>query len=293
MPVLPTNRSALFVLPPVYGDIFNYLMILLIGALIITAIVVLVKGISCVINPPNAFEPFESTSAPQDNFYAAVKDRIGKIQKTKAIIESLLTDIGDAADETCSIMKIVQEKYVQSAAAPADDAEATLPENVRIARRNERMIRAEKRFQDEKRAFSVIGNKPPVLECFAVSDGDVDAAESELANEVESLIQLLDNAEVKLSITKSQQIVSSLGFNAKYINKGLEALSPNEGFANMLRGPALLAKADELIGKAAKINDDLAAAKKEITIQQKAIRTMNAKEKDISQGKIIASDVKF
>lgn len=266
---------------------------LILGALVISALVILIKFSVHVCNglnsnsKSNVYERFET----EDDQLAAIKKRIQGIQTIKENIQSDLDDLNDAADDTCNIMKQVEDSYIASVSVPSDDSETDLSVEMQRRRDADRNARAKRRFEGEKRMFVALHKQAPLLECFSASPDDVANAEQELRDQVDEMTLLLDNAEIKLAAEKGAKVNSLLAFNAQYLKKAVDAITVKEGFWSELRGAALLSKADELIGIALSFHESMQALKQSVSIQKKTAAALNKKKRELDQGNFAPSDI--
>lgn len=202
------------------------------------------------------YEPFAS---PNDYSVTALRSRINALLKLKEEILVYNEEVGTLADDTCMIVKTVEEKYVANAmsAGGTDDAGLPLDEQQRkIALRTKL---AKKRFLDEQAMYSTVNGTKPLLECFYADGDDVHAAEAELNAVLADLTRILDSAEVEAAALKKMRAGATLNFSLKYLQEAVRSLNAGktEGFYADLSGPELIARADEIIGKAEALKADL------------------------------------
>ena len=139
--------------------------------------------------------------------------------------------------------------------APTDETEYSLPKDVQEKRQAARKARAANNFQQEQKIYVTVNkDKGPLYECFTDSEAALDDAihdeENNLSTELNKLYALLDSAEVRMAAVNGKKINSLLGFNEKYIKKGVDTAKSPDGFASPNETINLLSKADVLIGKA-------------------------------------------
>ena len=221
--------------------------------------------------------------------FPPLKQRIRDLRSATTLVQDTLDTMNDAADETCNIMKEVEQVYVGNSSAPTDEAEFNLPAAQQKERRAERERRAKLRFAEERKIYSIM-NKKPILECFSASEQDIKDAEDELSQIVNEATTVLDNAEVKMAAEKKEKIRSLLNFNARYLKKAINTATA-EGFWAELRGTALLAKADELLGKAKTTYNEIQALKKDVKLQRQAANELTKKASNLGDGKYETSDI--
>lgn len=251
---------------------FVFLALLVILSLFLAGIVMLVRTIPCVRAPGNSYEHFETTPV------SPVQSRIDTIQTIRDTIQSDLDSLHDSQDDTCEILKQIEQSQVANYSLPNDTAEYSNPDPKRADSRN---ARAKKRFELEKQQYTILHSTGPLLECF-----DDASDERMLSGEVDALSDLLDKLDMKLADT----ITTTLGFNSGYLQKMVKA-STTEGFFTDLRGPELLAKADAVIDRANTLHTKLQSVRSEVEKQTKVARALNTKHADLQNGKVSQDDI--
>lgn len=273
---------------PIIGQ-FLWITILFAGVtLVIAFIMMLVKRATCAQSSDlPTYEPFETSRA--DGTLVAIKTRINDLRAAGDLVQDALDTLNDAADETCNIMSEVEEVYVGNSSAPSDESEFNLPAEIQKKRQQERERRARLRFAEERKLYAAV-TKKPVYECFSASADDVAEAEQELSMLVNDITSILDTAEVKLAAEKQEKIRSLLNFNARYLKKAVNAATA-EGFWADLKGAALLAKADELLGKAKTIYGEIMALKQDVKVQRQVANGLTKKASAIANGEFNEADI--
>lgn len=262
--------------------------LVLVGAAVILAIVVyILKNRQCADSPDGKlyYEHFES---PNDWSVSAIRTRIAKIQDLKEELLVYGEEVGVLADETCAIMKTVEEKYVQNASQFRNMEDYERPQAERDRMIAERQRLAKKRFLDQKSMYSAVNGQKPLLECFYAQGGDVLNAESELNNQIMELEKILNTTEVKAAALKKEKVAMSLGFSLNYLQDAVRSLEggaeAKEGFYAELTGAALIARADALIGKAAAMKKELAELNALLEKENGMIRTLEAAKRKEEKG---------
>lgn len=272
---------------PFVGAFLWHILVFAGIVLLIAGIITLVRSARCSAADTIRYEPFEPSAT--DGRLTAIKQRISDLRAATDLVQTALDDMNDAAEETCNIMKEVEEVYVGNSSAPPDESEFNLPAEQQKQRRADRERRAKLRFAEERKLFGSITGKP-VLECFVASDSDVQEAETELSFMVNEATAILDNAEVKIAAEKKEKIRSLLNFNARYLKKAVNAATA-EGFWADLKGPALLSKADELLGKAKTLFAEIQELKRDVKLQRQAVKGLTKKASNLADGKFEANDI--
>jgi hypothetical protein len=280
-----TNAMKKASLPPIAGSILFYIFVLFGIILLISGLGMLLKMRGCGITPAGAYEQFANSD---DDYLTQLKSRIESLSAVKNKVEDAVASLNDSADETCNIMKELEQVYVGNSAAPSDPSEFSLPKAIQEKRRSDRERRAVSRFAEERALFSAAA-RSPILECFAAGNS-VTEAETELAGLCDELTVVLDSAEVKMMDVKKQKIRTLMDFNGRYLKKALNTATA-EGFYSDLRGPALLVKADTLLGKASTIYDDIMALKNDVKLQRTAVNQLTKRGADLQNGNYKQADI--
>lgn len=280
-----TNAIKKGSLPPIAGSILFYMFVLIVIILLISGIGMLLNMRSCAGASPGAYEQFANKG---DSYLAQLKSRIESITAAKNKVEDAIASLNDTADETCNIMKELEQVYVGNSAAPSDPSEFSLPSAIQEKRRADRERRAVSRFAEERALFSAAAQSP-ILECFSAGNS-VAEAETELAGLCDEITVALDSAEVKMMDVKKQKIRTLMDFNGRYLKKALNTATA-EGFYSELRGPALLVKADTLLGKASTIYDDIMTLKNDIKLQRSAVNQLTKRGTDLQAGNYKPADI--
>lgn len=258
-------------------------VLFLIGMLILAWIVRIIQNYTCTDKgDKNYYEHFESAN---DWSVSTVRSRINKLIDLKEALLVYVEDVGVLADETCMIMKTVEDKYIMNASQlKEEDYERPKAEQDRLVK--QRQSFAKRRFDEQQSVYSAVNGKKPLLECFYADDNDVANAEAELNLQLNEIEKIMDAAEVKAAVLKKEKVATTLGFTNKYLTDALKSLeTPRvEGFLVELNGPALIAKADKIIGAAASLQKELEDLRSQIKTQNKMIQIIENKGKKEAKG---------
>lgn len=277
--------------PPIVGQLVAYTIGFALVSLLVAGIILLIRSATCTsTHAENVYEHFAATDA-NDDYLSNLQRRTGLIKQTIDTLQNDMDILDEDADDTCDIMKSVEDTYISNKSVPSDESEFELPREVQQTRIERRKNNAKKSFQEKKNVFVESNGKKPLLECFASSD-NVEQAEQDLTDAIQELTSLLDSAEMKLAVTKGEKTWMSLLFMAPYLKKAVNITTPNttEHFAT-LKGGDLLSKADELIGKANTIHARFKPLRDQVVAQKTVASSLNKKAGDLQQGKISQSDV--
>jgi hypothetical protein len=265
-------------LSPIIGSFISYGALVLVVILAITAILMLVRTITCSNAPANAFEHFQS-----DSESPTIQSRIAIIERLKGELLSAVEELATASDETCAISKELEEIYVSNASTP--NTQSDLPPEIQTRLAEARKKRATAGYQQKKARFGA------TLECFT-TEGDAEIAV--LETQVRELEELIDSTEVRMADVLGTKINTMLKFNYRIIEEAIiqyEAAKKKkneEGFAT--EGMEVIAKADVLIGKATAFLDAVKKLKDDVKTQRAAANELNKKFSSFESGDYNASD---
>lgn len=251
------------------------------GMIILAWITGITKNYVCA-DESNYYEHFES---PNDWSVSAIRSRIDKLINLKEALLSYVEDVSALADETCMIMKTVEEKYIMNASQLKEsDYELSRETQDRLIK--QRQSFAKKRFIDAQSVYAAVNGRKPLLECFYADEIDVSIAEEELNFQLSEIEKIMDAAEVKAAILKKEKATLTLGFTNKYLTDAVKSIeTPRiEGFYIELKGPELIAKADKFIGAATSLKKELLDLRSQVEKQNKMIQIIENKGKKEAAG---------
>jgi len=264
--VHPTDKGLYFAsdnsatsskMAPVVGSIIWILLCLTIASLLIAGIVILVQQIPCSYPARNTYEFFADE----------ISDRLTKIQEIKKTLIESLSLLNDSATDTCQIFSQVRDAYVAERAALVD-SELFLPKDQQTTITTKRRAEAEKTLKNETATLASIENIAPVLECFE----DQSSPELILLTAVIDLERILETPEVKTARDRIDSIITTLRFNAPYLEKASIALTkrppgtvkrPTEAFENPLPSA--------LVEESKKLSRDKLFGRADIAIQRATV----------------------
>ena len=271
----------------IIGSLIYSLLMILCLCLLIWAIFVLLRNIRCPNCAPNRYEHF--ADAPKKNNISEYLKRSNTIDQLIESVESALESINDNEEDACFTMKYIEDGYIADKSSPPDESEYSLSAAEQQKRADMRKTSAKKRFNTEKTLYASLHNDIPILECFESSSDE----ELELNEKISILENMLNSKALKQAQDTMDQIQSTLGFNSKYITKLLASLADakkkKEGFANvLLHGQDLLAKADNVIGKANAFLEQVKRISETTKQQVDVVKTVNKINADVQSGKTLA-----
>lgn len=262
------------------GETGVLLIKLAVGVIVIMLFAHLIRYLASKCLPDQTKSFYEHFESANDWSVSAVRNRIDRIRQMKSEIMAYGENVGTLADETCTIMKNVEDAYINNAKQFKNPEDYKLPRDQQDRKVAEQTRLARQRFADQKELYSAVNGDKPLLECFYADEDDVVRAESELNNEINELEKILDMAQVKAAVLKKEKTRMSLGFALPYLQDAVKSMNEakTEGFYVERRGAALIARADELLGKATTMKNELADLNKQLNEENRMVRILNQKE---------------
>ena len=260
---------------------FSWLAIkVAVGFLTIWLVSLLIQKVAHACSPDTGKNYYEHFESANDWSVSALRSRIDRIRAVKAEIMAYGENVGTLADDTCAIMRTVEDAYINNAKQFKNPEDYKLPREKQDAKIADQTRLARQRFADQKLLYSAVNGDKPLLECFYADEDDVVSAESELNIEVNELEKLLDDAQVKAAVMKKEKSRMTLGFMLPYLQDAVKSMGSEkkEGFFVERKGPALIARADELLGKAVAMKNELSDLGKQLDQENQMVRILNKKQ---------------
>ena len=154
----------------------------------------------------NSFSTVNSNSYES---FADVNGTLQQVQQTTQSLQRSVDTLRTATDDTCMVMKGIEQKFLDTAAAPPG-GEGTPPTQAEArVIRTQRMPGAIKQWNMAKDIWSRFHGKTPVVECFG--EGSL----SDLINANQQLNDLLESA----SVQQIKSLQTSSEFAQSYMDK--------------------------------------------------------------------------
>jgi hypothetical protein len=238
---------------PFFTVILFYIISASVVIVSISALFMWLRSRTCDATAHNAYEHFDGAGDSE------IAKRVEKLRTLRETLENDLDALDGVEDDTCDILRSVEDNVVSGAAQPSDASEFDLPSEVQKRRAEQRQRRATLNFKQRRVDAAALLGKP-VLECFA------GAEVSTLEGETRDLESVVDRASVRVA-----SIEAASAFNEKYLKKGAEAAIAGgvEAFADDANAPRAIAAADRAIGSALALHERVLALKNTIAIQRK------------------------
>jgi hypothetical protein len=214
-------------------------------------------------NVATRYEPFENASD--------IAETLSQVQGVTQSLRSSLDTLATATDDTCSVIKGIEEKYMENATAPSGDGDPPSPAEAKNIKAK-LLPAATKKWNQEKSDWAATHGKVPVVECFA--DGSL----QELVEANRQLSDLLESAPVQRVVSQVKSLQTSNLFAQKYIND-LAAKLTEESFENPSPGNTI-ATSNMLIAKTRKIQSTIQGILESSRTLKNNYVAMNAKAND-------------
>ncbi len=267
---------------------------LLFGALLGAAIYGVVKLVQACSGPSpkngraSYYEGFAAPSEYAKTLRAYIKQVEAAIERVDDTHDHLM----NASDDTCDIIRDIEDVYASNSASPRNMDESNLPEDVLKKKLDDRKKRAKKRMLDERRTFTKNVSSEPMLECFedAGANDEEKDLEDELSAQATVLEKSLGDAEFALATKKSEQIHTALNFAENQLTKNIKRVQSahtEEGFVQS----ELIARVDKLLAREKEFSEEvdkvIEHTQKAKAMQKEATKKVN----DLEEGNIDESSV--
>jgi hypothetical protein len=215
----------------IYTNVFLYAYIIGYIGYGIYNILALIVNSPLSISHPNSYENF-----------ADVNGTLQQVQQATQLLQKSLTILNTTTDDTCVVIKGIEQKFLDNATAPSGDGENPPSPAEAKELKAKALPGAIKQWNKEKESWSSMNKKIPVVECF--DEGSL----NELITANQELSDLLEST----AIQKINSLQTSNAFAQKYMNN-LAAKLTGESFVNPTPEPTAedtIATSNKLIKRA-------------------------------------------
>jgi hypothetical protein len=280
---------------PIIGLFIYYIIMFFFTSLLISAIFMLLKTITCGSAGTFAFEHFE------DDKEKTMRDLAKKLRsKLEKFQDELDTLNDDNKNSLCETFDFVKTNYIGNRILPSDDESSLTPE-VQTKRKEKREARAEKSFKE--RLVKHEKERGKIIECFEVSP-----AQEDLEDAIKEVNELglpyfgsgKFSDEMKAKFDEMTKTVNLYVFNEKYLEKTLTAINKavesannedaepsketTEGFETIKKPEEVIGIANYYISMFDMLSNMFADFKKKIKEQKSKIGTINTASTKIVGG---------
>jgi hypothetical protein len=210
-----------------------------------------------------SYEPFENKPD--------IAATLSQVQTVTQSLRSSLDTLATATDDTCSVIKGIEQKFIDNETSPSGDGDPPSPAEAKTIKAN-LLPAAKKKWNQEKENWAATHGQVPVVECFATG------SLQELVEANRQLSDLLESAPVQRVVTQVKSLQTSNVFAQKYIND-LAAKLTGESFANP-SAVDTIATSNMLIAKAREIQSAIRGILDSTRILKNNYVAMNAKADD-------------
>ena len=150
------------------------------------------------------------------------------VQQSTQSLQKSLDTLSSATDDTCSVMKGIEKRFLDNVTAPDGDGEVSPAEAKEI--KAKKLPAAQKQWNQKKQDWSDTHGQISMVECF--TDGSL----SELVAANQQLSDLLASAPVQRVVAQVKSLQVSSSFAQSYIDQ-LVAKLTGESFINPTPDP--------------------------------------------------------
>jgi len=180
-----------------------------------------------------SYESFDDASNVASGTGSTSSDVAGTLQRVQTITQSLQDSISifiTASDDTCSVIKAIEQKYIDNATSPSGNG--TPPSKEEAAKiKAQKLPAVTKQWNQKKQLWADAHEKIPIVECFA------EESLQDLINANKQLSELLSSPSVKKIVEQIKRVQTSNRFAEKYmeeLTKELDTLSKgSESFEDL------------------------------------------------------------
>jgi hypothetical protein len=184
-----------------------------------------------------SYESFNDASNIASGTGSTTSDVAGTLQEVQTVTQSLQDSISifiTASDDTCSVIKGIEQKYIDNATSPSGNG--TPPSKEEAAKiKAQKLPAVTKQWNQKKQLWADAHDKIPIVECFA------EESLQDLINANKQLSELLSSPSVKKIVEQIKQVQTSNQFAEKYmeeLTKELDMLSKgSESFEDLAASP--------------------------------------------------------
>jgi hypothetical protein len=227
------------------------------------------------------YEPFDGSSS--------ISSTLQDVQRMTNNLRNALDTFNTANDDTCSVMKGIEAKFLDNATAPSGDQDPPPTKAEAKELRAKAMPRAEQQWKKETQDWSATHGQVGLVECFTEESLET------LVHANNELRDLLASAPVQRVTAQIKQIKTSSQFAQTYIDKLVTQLQSPEGFDNPISEPTVedtLAISKQLIASARDIITQIQSILSSVKELKTNYTMMNQKSNDPNSVQHLASSSK-
>jgi len=235
----------------------------LVGCAIYYMIIVLIDSYTSVSNTrANNYEPF---TAPD------IQGTLTQVQQVTQSLQDSLDILDQATDDTCSVIKGIEQKFLDNITSPSGDGDPPSKEEAKEIKA-QKLPGAIKQWKQKQQDWADTHGQIPVVECFETE------SLSDLVSANQQLSDLLASAPVQRVVAQVKRLQTSELFAQKYMDDLVNELSKQtEGFANP---EDTIATSNKLIQQAKDVQAQIQRILASTTELKKNYAALNAKAND-------------
>jgi len=195
-----------------------------------------------------------------------LNETLTKVQQVTQGLQKSLDTLSTATDDTCSVMRGIEKRFLDNVTAPEGDGTPPSPAEAKEIKA-QKLPGAKKQWSQKKQDWSATHGQISMIECF--TDGSL----SELIAANQQLTDLLASAPVQRVVAQVKSLQTSAMFSQSYIDQLVAKLN-GEAFTNLDPTPEdtiatsrkLIAKAMDVQASITKILDSTSTLKKNYAV---------------------------
>jgi len=201
-----------------------------------------------------------------------VDQTVKNVQQTTQALQKSLDTLSTATDDTCSVMKGIEKRFLDNTTAPDGEGEISPAEAKEL--KAQKLPGAQKQWKQKKQDWSDTHGQVSMVECF--TDGSL----SELVGANQQLSDLLASAPVQRVVAQVKQLQTSASFSQSYIDQLVANLN-GESFENPDPTPEdTIAASTKLIAQANDVQASIRTILDSTKILKKNYVAIDAKSND-------------
>lgn len=213
-----------------------------------------------------SYESFNDASNIASGTGSTSSDVAGTLQQVQTVTQSLQDSISTfitASDDTCSVIKGIEQKYIDNATSPSGNGDPPSKEEAAKIKA-QKLPAVTKQWNQKKQLWADAHDKIPIVECFA------EESLQDLINANQQLSALLSSPSVQKIVQQIKQVQTSNQFAENYmeqltnelekLNKGSESfedLAPSATDSSAPSLPCTITESNKLIKLATTIQSQI------------------------------------
>ena len=196
---------------------------------------------------PKSYEHFDDAASISSTDAAIISKTLTAVQQVTESLQNSLDILDTATDDTCTVIKGIEQKFIDNITAPSGDGDSPSKEEAEKIKAK-KLPGAIKRWKQKQQDWADTHGQIPVVECFTTD------SLSDLVDANQQLRDLLASAPVQRVVAEVKRLQTSELFAQKYMDDlANELTKQTEGFINRSSQPTsedTIATSNKLIQQA-------------------------------------------